>query len=94
MGLTAVDEELTHPWKHSPYREQWKNNRLNLFEDTIKQSTERKGVGFVPVHDKFLRMLTQDRNILADGLHPNNAGHEFIASLVHGELKKTLAAQN
>lgn len=90
VGLTGVDEKLTNPWKYSSIETQWLNNRINLFEDTIKQSAARKDIPFVPIHDKFLRMLGQDRNLLADGLHPNDEGHELIASWVKPELERLL----
>ncbi len=77
-GLTAVNESETDPWPYSRTGKQWKNNRINLFEDTIKQSAERKEVAFVPLHDEFLKR-SQKTGMLADGLHPNAAGHEFIA---------------
>lgn len=90
VGLTAVDEKQTNPWMYDDSAKQWSNNRLNLFEDTIKQSAQRKEVGFVPIHDKFLRMLGDNRNLLADGLHPNDEGHEIVASLVKPELEQLL----
>lgn len=81
VGLTAVDEPQTDPWIYSSSGKQWKNNRINLFEDTIKQSAGRKEVAFVPLHDEFLS-LSQDAQLLADGLHPNAEGHTLIAQKV------------
>lgn len=81
VGLSAVDEAQADPWRYSTSGKQWKNNRINLFEDTIKQAAGAKGVVFVPIHDEFLK-LTQSRTMLADGLHPNDAGHAFIAGQV------------
>lgn len=81
VGLSAVDESQTDPWPYFSGVNQYKNNRINLFEDTIKQSAELKGVVFVPIHDEFLR-LSQDQVMLSDGLHPNDNGHKFIASRV------------
>lgn len=81
VGLTAVKESETDPWAYSSSGKQWKNNRINLFEDTIKQSAEFKEVPFVPIHDEFLKLLGKKR-LLADGLHPNTEGHRFIARLV------------
>lgn len=78
VGLSAVNERLTDPWKYSSSGKQWKNNRINLFEDIIKQSAERKEVAFVPIHDTFIRSLAE-AELLADGLHPNTAGHALIA---------------
>lgn len=90
VGLTAVDEEQTNPWIYDDSAKQWSNTRINLFEDTIKQSAQRKEVAFVPVHDKFLRMLGDNRKLLADGLHPNDEGHEVIAAWVQPELEQLL----
>jgi lysophospholipase L1-like esterase len=82
LGLTAVDEELTSPWSGSSTGKQWRNNRINLFEDSIKQSATRLDVPFLPVHDEFLGKIETGHEFLADGLHPNDAGHEFLASTV------------
>lgn len=77
VGLTAVLESQTDPWQHSTTGKQWKNNRINLFEDTIKQSSQGMNAAFLPLHDEFLRKLKRSK-VLADGLHPNDAGHDFI----------------
>lgn len=82
LGLTAVDEKQTDPWFGSSSGKQWKNNRINLFEDTIKQSSERLDVEFVGLHDDFLQRLHHGDELLADGLHPNHAGHQFIYSRI------------
>lgn len=87
VGLTAVEEKLANPWKYSSSSEQWLNNRLNLFEDTIKQVAMNMDVNFVPVHDEFLRRLEHGEQLLADGLHPTDEGHKLIAALVHPELE-------
>lgn len=78
VGMTAVDELQTDPWTYSRTGKQWKNNHINLFEDVTKQSAERKDVAFVPIHDDFLTRGTK-KPMLADGLHPNDNGHAFIA---------------
>jgi lysophospholipase L1-like esterase len=82
VGLTAVDEELTSPWTGSSTGKQWRNNRINLFEDTIKQAANRLSVPFIPVHDTFTSKIEAGDVLLADGLHPNEAGHEFISGIV------------
>lgn len=82
LGLTAVDENLTSPWPYSSTGKQYRNNRINLFEDSIKQSTERLTLPFIPIHDQFLAQLGARQTLLADGLHPNEAGHDLIANVV------------
>jgi lysophospholipase L1-like esterase len=89
VGLSAVDESMTNPWPYSSTKKQWHNTRINVFEDTIKQSAIRKEITFVPIHDKFLQILESDK-LLSDGLHPNSAGHELIYSLVKPQLEKLL----
>lgn len=81
VGLSAVKESMTDPWPYAPNGEQFKNNRINLFEDTIKQSAELKEVAFVPIYDQFFKQ-SRKRNLLADGLHPNHEGHMLIAAKV------------
>lgn len=88
VGLSAVDESQTDPWPHSSTHYQWSNNRINLFEDTIKQSAFRRKLPFVPIHDKFLAELEAGRELLADGLHPNDAGHHLMAELIKPWIDK------
>ncbi len=88
LGLSAVDETQTSPWKYSSKGKQWRNNRINLFEDAIKQSAERLSVPFIPVHDAFMGQLNAGQLLLADGLHPNEAGHELIANIVREQVIK------
>lgn len=90
IGLPAVDELQSDPWKFSRTGWQYKNNRLDLFEDTVKQSAERKDVTFVPVFDQFKAQLDVGHDLLADGLHPNDAGHELIYQIVKPKLEELL----
>lgn len=92
LGLTAVDEAQTSPWPHSSQQAHWGNNRINLFEDSIKQSAERADISFVPVHDQFLAQLEAGHQLLSDGLHPNEAGHQLVAELIKPSIDNLLAA--
>lgn len=90
VGLPAVDELQTNPWAYSSTNKQWVNNRIDTFEDTIKQSAIRKEVAFVPVFDQFEAELEAGEDLLSDGLHPNTSGHQFIAELVRPYLKNLI----
>lgn len=90
IGLTAVDEELSDPWTFSSSGKQYKNNRINLFEDTIKQVAINKDIQFIPIHDSFLEKLSDGTHLLSDGLHPNDLGHEFIYQKVKPVLEEML----
>lgn len=90
VGLPAVDESLSDPWKFSTTGRQYKNNRLNLFEDTVKQVAERKELPFVPILDAFEAALKSGQDLLADGLHPNDAGHELMYQIIKPKLEELL----
>ncbi len=89
VGLSAVDADLTNPWKYGDH-EQWLNNRIDLFEDTIKQSAERKKVLFVPIYDMFRAEMSKGTKLHSDGLHPNDVGHQLIAEAVRPYLDEIL----
>lgn len=90
VGLSAVDEKLTNPWEFSTGKEQFLNNRINLFEDCIKQVCEQKNVRFVPIHDMFIGQLGGNHALLSDGLHPDEAGHALLYEMIAPEIKKLL----
>jgi len=91
VGLAPVDQSLTDPWKFSSSGKQYKNNRIDLFEDTLKRVAERKNIGFVPIYDTYKAELDKGTKLHADGLHPNDKGHELIAELVKPKLKELVA---
>ena len=52
-----------------------------LRADIVKRVSEKYGLVFVPLQDKFdeLAALTEPSEWLSDGVHPTVAGHEVIA---------------
>lgn len=87
VGLSACDEAKTTPVSWGEY--QYTNKSIKLYEDRMKAVTEKAGIPFVPVFEEFTKAM-QARELLADGLHPNNDGHEAIFDIVklhlYGEL--------
>lgn len=81
LGLTSVEESKSDPWTYSASGRQWKNNRIKLFEDAIKQSAILKEVPYLPIHEVFLEQNKNTR-LLSEGLHPNSNGHELIKRIV------------
>lgn len=90
VGLSPVDETLTNPWKFSSTGKQWKNNRINLFEDIIKQITVRKEVDFIGIHDILINEMDAGRDLHSDGLHPNDLGHRLIADIVRPKIEELI----
>jgi acyl-CoA thioesterase-1 len=87
VGLTACDEKLTAPfWGDVNYT----NERIRAFEAVMQKVAAENNTVFIPVFDKFKKHLDGGESLLADGLHPNNEGHELIFQLVQPELDKLL----
>ncbi len=88
VGLVAGDERQTMPvaWRDIYYF----NDRIKTFEDVMKDIAAKNNAAFVPVFDEFKKHLDKGENLLADGLHPNNDGHQLIFELVQPELEKLL----
>ncbi|HSX18479.1 MAG TPA: GDSL-type esterase/lipase family protein [Candidatus Saccharimonadales bacterium] len=89
VGLVTGDETQTMPvfWRDIYYA----NERIEEFENIMQKVASENGVSFVPVFQEFKKHLDAGEDLLADGLHPNNEGHELIFQLVRPELDKLLA---
>lgn len=89
VGMTAVDDKLCNPWAHSPTGVSFKNERILEFEETLRKFCIEKDIAHVQIFEKFQAAMASGE-LLADGLHPNDAGHQLIADLVRPELDKLL----
>lgn len=89
VGLASVDESQTMPvsWIDISYT----NERLALFEHTLKQVCDEEHVDFVPIFDAFQEAQAK-QNLLTDGLHPNDQGHELILGLVKPQIAKLFSS--
>jgi lysophospholipase L1-like esterase len=88
VGLTAVDEKRTA----SPDQQYvYTNARIKEFERTLRVFCEENNLPIVKVFETFEEKQAEE-NLLADGLHPNTAGHERIASLVKPALGALIKA--
>lgn len=83
VGLPSCDETRTMPvaWGDFTYT----NERLWLMEQTMREVCRAHDLPHVPIFETFQAEHAK-QNLLRDGLHPNNAGHELIANLVRPEL--------
>lgn len=88
IGLSVIDEEIVKDRPNKPW--EFSNNRIYEFEKVLSDVCNQENVPFVPIFEKF-QAEQQKRNLLADGLHPNDAGHQLIYELVLPELEKLLA---
>lgn len=88
VGLTGVDEARTCPvfWDTNF----WTNAKISSFDKVLEQVVAAEGISFVPVFELF-----KDKpELLADGLHPNDKGHELIANTVKPQLEVLLSKQD
>ncbi len=90
VGLASCDESKTMPvsWDSAI---SYKNESISEIENIMKKVASESSLPFVPIFNAFKEKDIQV-GLLADGLHPNNKGHEFIFNLVKPEFEKFLGA--
>ena len=90
VGLESVNETESNPWRFNrgTHALSWLNDRVQLFDNTLKAFTEEKGAAYVPVFDFFRDRQTKGENLHEDGLHPNAAGHRLIFEQVRAVIHK------
>ena len=89
VGLPSCDEKLTTPvfWTDIHYT----NKRMFEFEKVMRDFCADQQILHVPTFETFQEKLKTGYGLFADGLHPNNEGHELIFQLVRPELDKLLS---
>ena len=88
VGNAACDEKLTTPvfWADIQYT----NEQMNKYEKIIEKVALEQSIPFTPLFLPFKTALDNGQDLLADGLHPNDAGHQLIFELVLPQLDKQL----
>jgi lysophospholipase L1-like esterase len=87
VDLLPVDESLTNPIKSSSTGKCYTNERISLFNQTLYNFCEGHSLLCIKINETF----EQDyKNLLTDGIHPNDEGHELIANTIKPNLKELL----
>ena len=91
LGHTPVDETKTNP-KRNPNGglSFFNNNRLREFEAAIRQEAEAAGVTFLPLFAE-VPPDWKTRCLYSDGLHPNDAGHQWIFERLRSSVDTVLS---
>lgn len=90
VGLNPVDESMVNPLPDGS-GVAYQNNRIAEFNDVLKGSAETESLPFI---DVWKHWRDQDyKNLLRDGLHPNETGHALNADLVENYLREVIALQ-
>lgn len=76
INLAPVDESLTNPLPASSTGKCYTNDRIDAFNIEIARACEVFGCEIINIADKFSKINGSE--LLADGLHPNTAGHTVI----------------
>lgn len=90
VGNPACEESRTTPVFWGDYH--YFNKELQRSEQAVAKVAQEKDLLFVPLFQAFKAKLDSGADLLADGLHPNDAGHEFIATLIRPVIDR-LASQ-
>lgn len=80
VGLPPVDEA-------SPVQREtsYTNDSIKKYNLLIKNICLKENIDFIEIFDEFIR--TDISQLIVDGLHPNNKGHEIIAGVVEKYLQ-------
>jgi lysophospholipase L1-like esterase len=89
VGLPSCDEARTTPvsWQNISYT----NERLEQFEQTAASVATAQQVAFVPIFEIF-RAQAATQDLLTDGLHPDERGHQLIYDQVRLALDTIVKA--
>lgn len=89
VGLPCCDESRTTPvfWADVHYT----NTRMLEVNKELHSFCNEEKIIYVPIYEILKERLDAGQDVFADGLHPNNEGHELIFQAVKPELDKLLA---
>lgn len=87
VELTPCNESHSNPveWGDTGYT----NTRIKQFNATLRKFCEQNGVNLVDTFETFSEAMGKTE-LLPDGIHPNDEGHQLIADLVNPELRNLL----
>lgn len=88
IGFASCDETKTTPvaWGNFYYHGQ----AIKAYENVMGAVAEEEGIDFIPVFDEFQKHIDSEHDLLLDGLHPNEAGHELMYDIVMPRLEELL----
>lgn len=85
VGLTPVDESLASPIYGNIF---YNNERISEFNSVIGKLAVNNDLKYVDIFEAMSKL--DYKSMMSDGLHPNDAGHEWIAEQVKPHLMKML----
>ncbi len=88
VGFSACDDARTNPvsWGEFYYR----NDDIKAYEQAMANVASELGIPFIPVFDEFKKQLVSGGDLLPDGLHPNEEGHELMYQIIKPKIEELL----
>lgn len=89
VGMAPCEEDKTTPvfWRDITYT----NDRIQRVDNVMKQLAKDNQLAYVEIFEPLLAKMKAGEELFADGLHPNNQGHELIYQTVRPQLDKLLS---
>lgn len=83
-GLTPVNEANTTPFASTSggSGKFYFNQRIKEFEGVLMKAAEAAGATTLPLFEQAIQESWSQRYLYGDGLHPNSAGHQWLAAKV------------
>lgn len=92
VNLLPVNEKLTNPLPSSSTGKSYTNDRINIFNEVLESVCKRNNAILIDARSKYV--VSDFNTLLADGLHPNDKGHEIIFNSVMSVLDDWLYPSN
>lgn len=91
VGLPPCEEDKTTPvfWRDITYT----NDRILAVDKIMREVAANHSFPQVATFEPLRDEMEKGKQLFADGLHPNNDGHELIFRLVQPELDKLLPSK-
>ncbi len=84
VGLNPVDDKLVGEIGEDIY----KLERVKEFDQTLQQFCEEYQLPIVHIFEPMLKLVY--RSMLFDGLHPNDAGHEWMYEQIKPQIQRMI----
>ncbi len=88
VDLLPVEESLTNPIQSSSSGKCYTNDRISLFNETLHTFCEAQWLPCIKVSELYAQQ--NYTTLLADGLHPNDQGHELIFNAVKPKVEELI----
>lgn len=92
VGLNPVDEKKVRSCMWMEDAQSYSNGEILKYDSIISEIATSRNLMFVNVSKAFSDVIEVEGcdSLLADGLHPNDRGHELISSEVFNTIKDRL----